>query len=370
MEANDHYDENELEPRALLSSLVERALEYLSGLRPYARRAQQTACDVLYQEGVDLAYDITSDATQDLSALCARADTWAQKIVHWVAAVSDTVHGLWGKARTHFTLRHPTGSPAPDQQPTFDQLVAEVQDLKLRMTTLEGTVQDLAAEVRTGFATAKKGRENGFAAVRQEITDGFAKIELEFRKAREHREHMMTNCRQGEGLEKQLDGYITHTLNRTLRRQYRQTLRENVVLTDKCDMRPWKRLQQALNLSGDTYVWQIDWLTELQWLEASATPRTFLACEATITLDQAHIAKLTNACQQLTTAGHRVVGILGYVKAPTQILDVARATDLVLLRFPNDMDTAHVTEETAGFPLAARLRDLVTVVATPVHNSD
>ncbi len=437
METYGHYDyENKLEPRALLGTLVERTLSYLSNLRPYAHRAQQAACDVLHTEGMDLAHAITHVATQDLPALCIQSDIWTQKVVNWMAAVSDTVRGLWGQARTYFTSRRtglPTGQPAPDQPPTFAQLAADVQELKREMATIKSQVADLTAEMRAGFqAIAGRSQQvddrfqqvddrfqqvddrfqqvddrfqqvddrfqqvddrfqqvddrfqqvddrfqqvddrfqqvddrfqqvdDRFQQVDdrfQQVDENLTEIKQELHQARLHRDHIMAERRQGEKLEVQLDGYVEHNLNITWRPPYGPRPEEDILWIDTHDARQWRRLKKELNLSPDPYVRNIDWLTELQW-PTQTTPRLFLACEATLTLDREHITKLVNACQQLITAGHRVVGILGYVKASTTILDEARAHDLVLLHFTEDMDPKHVTEETAGPLLTTRLRDL------------
>ncbi len=79
MESYLQEHERKRELRDFLGSLVDRSLGYLSALRPYARRVQQAGYDVLYPEGMALAYDITCDAIQDLTELHARIDIWTDK---------------------------------------------------------------------------------------------------------------------------------------------------------------------------------------------------------------------------------------------------------------------------------------------------
>ncbi len=403
MEPYGHHDyehKSKLELRTFLGSLIDRALGCLSSLRPYARRAQQVECDVLHQEGVVLAYDIDYEATQDLPALCTRANTWMDKVESWVATVSATARGLWGKVRTHFTPRSvpdPTDSPSSESPPTLDQLVADVQDLKLRMTTLEGIVQNLSAEVRAGFqaidnrfqqvegrfaaakqereegfaaakqereegfAAAKQEREEGFAAAKQEREEGFAALQRELQQARLHRDHIMSDRRQGEDLEKSLQGFTRHIVNRTLRPIYGESLDMKILWADGDAPQKWYRIEQELELPLNIYANRIDRLIEIAW-SAPGTPRIFLACEATLTLDHEHITKLENACRELVVADHHVIGILGYVKASASVLKAAQTTDLVLWRFANDI--ADYTEETTGPSLIKRLHALAATVTT------
>ncbi len=151
-----------------------------------------------------------------------------------------------------------------------------------------------------------------------------------------------------------------YTVNRTLRPLFKDDIGVHFLWTKGDKRRRWYRLEDELNLPAGTLTWPIDHLLEIEWPTPSQV-RTFLACETTLTLDHEHIEKLEDTCREFSAAGHCIIGILGYVKAPVHSLDRARMTDLALWRFTDDMK--NYTAEMSGPALDARLHTLATEVA-------